>query len=786
MAEEKTLRSIIITDNNVQILDQLLLPHETKLIDIKNTKDAWSAINKMQVRGAPMISVVALYGLKMEIFNSKEEILNFTNEQFLNFIKEKSNYLRTSRPTAVNLSNDLEGLNKHLLKLKTDKEELNPESELQLNVQFLISETFKFIENNYKEYEESSKKISTHGADIILNLHSLLHKSAINILTICNTGKLAMPGDGTALGIIREIARRKKLNKLFIPETRPYNQGSRLTAFEALYDNLPGILISDSMAGILFQNKEIDCVIVGADRITKSGATANKIGTFTFSVLAHHHNIPFYVAAPESSIDFSLISGKDIHIEERPADELRKISNFYLSPKDIKVFNPSFDVTPSYFIDGIITEKGNFNFDKSLGFWKQLNISQLEDLLKYKIKIFKPEEILEFSDIADGNLNNVYRVKGEKKAYCIKQALPYVKCVGPEWELSLKRIGFETESLKYAQKIVPELVPKFEYFDEDYCLLIMEFLENHVILRKELIQNQIIDNLGDTLGKYISQTCFYSSNLHLSPKDLRKEMNLWNENTLCELTEQVIFSDPYINSKFNKWTSPHLDNIVEEFKSNQNILISMTKLREKFICKKQALIHGDLHTGSIMVNKENSSIKVIDPEFSFYGPIAFDIGLLIANFFMNYFSKNSQKAHLKEDDLTNIQIYETYILAQIERIWYSFKDNFTQLWSDEKIRYNDFPGLFENKKNHELLQHLQNEYFQDLFEEVVGFTGCEIIRRIIGIAHNPDFETIENIDLKAACEKKALIFSQQLLINYKNINNINDLIKLASDINASI
>jgi len=602
-----------------------------------------------------------------------------------------------------------------------------------------------------------------------------------------------MPGDGTALGIIREIARRAKLNKLYIPETRPYNQGSRLTAFEALHDNLPGTLISDSMAGILMQNKLIDCVVVGADRITKSGATANKIGTYSFSVLAHYHKIPFYVAAPESTVDLNMLSGKDIHIEERPADELRKIHNsIYIAPKEINCYNPSFDVTPPQLIEAIITENGSFNYDKSLGFWKKLDNNLIEAYVKKRLcKYFSQDETVEIQDIADGNLNYVYKVKGKESAFCLKQALPYVKCVGPEWELSLERIDFEAAGLKQAELITPELVPKFISFDDDYKILIMEFLDNHTILRKNLIDEEHIENIGETLGKYIAKNCFFSSNLHFSPERFREQISFWNGNKLCALTEKVIFSDPYVNAFYNKWTSPFLDEIVAEIRSDKKLICAVRKLREKFICKKQAVVHGDLHSGSIMVNKALKSVKVIDPEFAFCGPIAFDIGMLLANFFMNYFSKYAKRSKIIQESniikdannqenslLVNLDQYENYLLEQIAFIWNAFRGEFVNLWSEAKNRFDEFPGLLTSQNSDsDLLMQMQDDLLKELFEETLGFCGVEIVRRIIGISHNADFEIIDNVELKGKAEIKALKFAKEVILNAKKYEKIEDVLK---------
>lgn len=755
---EKELSSIIISKEKVQVLDQTLLPNSIVFIDINGITDAWNAIRDMKVRGAPLISVVALQGLNTELLNKKDIHENYS--LIKEFVAKSKDYLLTSRPTAVNLANDLNNLFESINELKVEE-----------NADLLIKHINNVIVKNFKDYEQSSFDIGRHGADLILNDKRFSSKSTINILTICNTGKLAMPGIGTALGIIREINSRKKLGTLYIPETRPYNQGSRLTAFEAVHDNLPGVLISDSMAGMLMQNKKVDCVIVGADRITKSGATANKIGTYALSVLAKHHNIPFYVAAPESTIDFNLQSGRDIIIEERPADELKKMNNINIAPEQIKVWNPSFDVTPPNLIEGIITEKGSYEFDKSVGYWKQLSS---EDIKKYiiNLKLLDENEKIEISDVADGNLNLVYCVRGETKVFCVKQALPYVKCVGEHWPLSLKRAFYEAQGLKYCEKICPEYTPKYYHYDEDLNLLIMEFLDNHVILRKGLIDGVKYENLGKQLGKFVAVTSFFSSSIHLKAEELRNQMSIYNDNQLCALTEQVVFSDPFVESPLNKWTTPYLDEEVFSIKNDNELLAANYKLRQKFISLKQALIHGDLHSGSIMINKEGKT-KIIDSEFCFYGPIAYDLGNVIAHLLISYFSQGAKNQ-------TDYKSYQDYIIDQIKIFWKVFVDEFTTLWDDKNNRVDEFPGLYQSNPN--ILKLIQKNFFSELFSDTLAFAGSEIIRRIVGIAHVADFETISDLKLRSSVEKLSLKMARNLMLNSGVYNTVESLVEAVKEI----
>ena len=576
-----------------------------------------------------------------------------------------------------------------------------------------------------------------------------------------------MPGIGSALGIIREIKKRNKLQTLYIPETRPYNQGSRLTAFEAIVDKLPGVLITDSMIGMLMQKKMVDCVIVGADRVTKLGYTANKIGTYSIAILAKKHEIPFYVACPVSTIDYNMLYGREIEIEERHGDEMRKIGDTFIAPKQIKVWNPAFDITPPYLIENIITEKGSYEFDKNSGSWEEFHPDNSQKLMKFLLdnKLIKEEVTISY--IGDGNLNHVYCVRGKTKAICVKQALPWCKCIGSHFPLSLKRAFFESEALKFHNSICPDLVPKFIYYNEDLFLFVMDFLEEHEVLRNGLMKGIIYKGIGNKIGQFVGKSCFYSSAQHLNPQEMRHRMSFWNENTLCVLTEQVVFSDPYVFSSLNRWTTPQLDDKVNEIKNDVMLILKVYELRQKFITKKQALIHGDLHSGSIMVDIKGSC-KIIDPEFSFYGPIGYDTGNIIAHFIINYFTHCALNGNNEE--------YNEWILQEIMLFWKSFEDEYLHLWNTKDLRIDDFPGLFE--KNTEILFKIQKKFIQEVLVDTLGFAGTEIIRRILGIAHVADFEKIKSKEVKANCEDLALNLSRLIIIEASSINSIEDLVEI--------
>jgi methylthioribose-1-phosphate isomerase len=316
-------------DNSLFVLDQRFLPFEIKYEKCKSYIDIYYAIKDMKTRGAPVIGVTAAYGFYLGIKDLYEK-------REINDYKKVTEKLLSSRPTAVNLMWAINRMEKRFI------ENFQKENILEI----LLDEAIK-IE---KEEEEKCIKISQIGEKII--------EDGDSILTHCNTGSLATLGPGTALGVIKYAFRNGKKIKVFYTETRPYLQGARLTGFELINEGIDSTLITDSMAGYLMKLGIVNKVIVGADRIAKNGDTANKIGTYMLSVLAKEHKIPFYIAAPTSTIDLKIENGDEIPIEERDEKEIKEIKGIKITLDEVKVFNPSFDLTPSENITGIITEKG--------------------------------------------------------------------------------------------------------------------------------------------------------------------------------------------------------------------------------------------------------------------------------------------------------------------------------------------------------------------------------------------------------------------------------------------
>jgi len=322
----------------------------------------------MSIRGAPAIAVCGLLAVAVEVHAhqaanvaSENQISHGTHSVQLdnevkfqsindvqNFIKDQLNYLVTARPTAVNMQQATETISNYLDTIINDN---------QTQEEF-VEKCLTFMEHLWKKDIQDNHLMGQHGANAIQSLYN--DQDELSILTHCNTGSLATSGFGTALGVIRQLKQSNRLKMAYFTETRPYNQGSRLTAYELIHDKISHTLICDNMAGLLMRTRPIHAVVVGADRVTSNGDTANKIGTYQLAILAQYHKIPFFITAPTTSIDFGKQTGDEIVIEERPPHEMITIRGISIAAQGVQCWNPAFDVTPAELITGIITEHGVF------------------------------------------------------------------------------------------------------------------------------------------------------------------------------------------------------------------------------------------------------------------------------------------------------------------------------------------------------------------------------------------------------------------------------------------
>ncbi len=327
------IRPFYFENDSLFVLDQRLLPGVETWLEVRTAGEVVRIISDMTVRGAPAIGCVAAWGLALAV---REPGFPSEKAAALRRLQETAHRLIATRPTAVNLS---WAVRRMLLAVEGMEPDLWA-TRLEQEASAIASED-----------EMSCRAIGRFGAE-------LLGPGKWRILTHCNAGALATAGYGTALGVIRSLAEGGHLETVYADDTRPRQQGARLTAWELHREKLPVVLIADTVAGMLMKQGKIDAVVVGADRIAANGDTANKIGTYALAVLADAHGIPFYVAAPVSTLDPDTPLGRDIVIEERDADEVRRVDSVQVAPEGVAVYNPAFDVTPASLITAIITEKG--------------------------------------------------------------------------------------------------------------------------------------------------------------------------------------------------------------------------------------------------------------------------------------------------------------------------------------------------------------------------------------------------------------------------------------------
>lgn len=375
-------------------------------------------------------------------------------------------------------------------------------------------------------------------------------------------------------------------------------------------------------------------------------------------------------------------------------------------------------------------------------------------------------------EVGDGNLNLVFIVDGDSGSAIVKQALPYVRLVGESWPLPLKRSYFEYHALIREAERDPGMVPEILHFDREQAIIVMEFLSPHVILRRALIDGRQLPKIAGDLGLFLARTLFRGSDLSMDTRKRKEDLALFADNVeLCDITENLVFSDPYFDAKLNHFTTPQLDGIVAELRADRDLKVEAQRLKHLFTANAETLLHGDLHTGSVMVT--DTETRVIDPEFAFYGPMAIDVGMLLSNFWMSYFSQSGHEQGGSREAM------RSYLLGVVDDIWATFRAEFSHLWRTERTGILYQRTLFEDQGDHLGSEQALNEVLHTLWTDMLGFAGIEMHRRILGLAHNADFETIADPDIRARCETKALKLGRHLAVNRRRIHSIAEINALA-------
>jgi 5-methylthioribose kinase len=377
------------------------------------------------------------------------------------------------------------------------------------------------------------------------------------------------------------------------------------------------------------------------------------------------------------------------------------------------------------------------------------------------------------SEVGDGNLNLVFIIKGASGGIAVKQALPYVRLVGESWPLPLSRSHYEYLALTHQARLAPGLVPAVLHHSETLALVAMELLEPHIIMRRGLVAGTTYPRFVEDITTYLARTLFFGSDLATPAAEKKDGIAAFAGNhALCKITEDLIFTDPYRVAEQNRWTSPWLDATAARFRDDLDAHAAICRLKLKFLSAPEALIHGDLHTGSIMVTDRET--RVIDPEFAFYGPMGFDLGAVIGNLLMAYLASPGHERSAGER-----AAFEFWMLETIEAVWREFARKFLDLWRSE-AKGDAYPlTLFGGRAGAQRLEGERQAYMARLFEDTVGFAAAKTIRRILGLAHNIDFELIADEKLRAVCEARSLQLARDMLVNRASYPDIADVTEAA-------
>ncbi|MFC0270509.1 S-methyl-5-thioribose kinase [Metabacillus herbersteinensis] len=368
--------------------------------------------------------------------------------------------------------------------------------------------------------------------------------------------------------------------------------------------------------------------------------------------------------------------------------------------------------------------------------------------LTVRLQLFEDSSVLTCKEIGDGNLNLVFHIKDQltNNGIIIKQALPYAKVIGESWPLTLDRARIESSALLKQAEVVPTLVPKIFYTDESLAITVMEDLSHLQISRAALLDGKDLPLLSEHIGEFLAKTLFYTSDYALDPRKKKQLVKQFSNPDLCKITEDFVFTDPFFDVESNNFEE-ELRTDVERIWNDTHLKLEVAKLKQKFLTSAEALVHGDLHTGSIFASE--SKTKVIDPEFAYYGPLGFDIGHFFANLLLNSLSRAEENREV--------------LFKHIETTWAVFTREFTKAWENDSLEvFTKVEGYLE-------------DVLSQVFEDAIGYAGVEMIRRTIGLAHVADLDTIEPLERRIEAKQTALAIGSELVKKKKEITDPNQL-----------
>ncbi len=394
--------------------------------------------------------------------------------------------------------------------------------------------------------------------------------------------------------------------------------------------------------------------------------------------------------------------------------------------------------------------------------------SVIEYLLQTEVArtVFEADEELTSAQVVEGNVNLIFRVSSRtdpRKSVLVKQALPYAWRY-PDFKMPTDRSRIEYEVLQIETRYCPQFVPKVHLYDAERCILVLEDLNRHRIMREGLMQGIRYPLVAEAVGVFAARTLFYTSDLYLSSGDKKAMLVRFLNPVLCKVQEDLVFTQPYIDHPNNRWTRL-LDPQAAAIRANDALRAEVFAMKERYMTQAQALIHNDLHTGSIMLNETQT--KVIDPEFAFFGPMGHDVGTYLANLVIGY---AAQEFHGK--DTAQRASYRQWLLESFRQTWNRFEAEFLRLWENEGNA--DWPSASFRKN-----------YLRQLLQDTAGFGAAEIMRRIIGMAHVHDFWTIQDEPTRAAAESLALNVAESWIMNRRSFSSVDDLAERVASARAS-
>ncbi|MBB5191180.1 5-methylthioribose kinase [Silvimonas terrae] len=376
----------------------------------------------------------------------------------------------------------------------------------------------------------------------------------------------------------------------------------------------------------------------------------------------------------------------------------------------------------------------------------------------------------QIEEVGDGNLNLVFLVRGPAGGVCVKQSLPYVRAAGESWPMPLERAFFEHQHYAIAGPHLAGLIPQSWHYDPRLFASVIELLSPHRILRQELVAGHAYPQAALAVAEFVARSAVLTSPLAQPFETVFAHSAVFSRNVaLTRVTAELIFADPFEDLVRNRWTTPELDHAAAAIRNHAAVRAAVARLGHAFLTRKEALLHGDLHTGSVMVSADDT--RVIDPEFAVYGPVGFDAGLFMANLLMAWFA---QPGHATAQD--NRQAFADGILQQVRLFWQHFAQRYDALWQAHASGDAWPARLFDSPATAAAFATERAERIRAVFADALGFAGAEIIRRILGFAHNLDFESIADRPTRAAAEAAALQLAEHLLLHSADIADIDTLL----------